>query len=255
MCPRCRQNAPLVYRGVNAFCTACGAPRTPLANSSVNMAGQPSRVGGTVARVFGWLTLVFGTLVSLGSFAACTAMFGTGAAAAYIIAIPLALITFALSYFLLKSGKKLEQSGADTQKAMRTQAVFMLANTRGGMVTPNDLAHAINVTPKEADDILTAMAKESSDHVSIEVDDNGLIYYRFNAAHWSAIASNPANWERPRVAGMAPNAAPATYQRVAAAPPAARVAEGAGQNVRVEPRDRLEDELASEPDAALRHLR
>ena len=51
MCPRCRQNAPIVYRGVNAFCTACGAPRSVLANTSVNLAGQPSKVGGQVTRV------------------------------------------------------------------------------------------------------------------------------------------------------------------------------------------------------------
>jgi hypothetical protein len=124
--------------------------------------------------------------------------------------------------------------------------VFALANTRGGKVTPNDLAQAIAVTPKEADDILTAMAKEISDHVSIEVDDNGVIYYRFAAAAWSALAANPNAWERPRAAGqMAPNA-PAAHQRVA---------DSAGQNVRVEPRDALEDEFASEPDLAQRHVR
>ena len=252
MCPRCRQNAPLVYRGVSAFCTACGAPRMPLTSSSVNMAGQPSKVGGTITRVFGWLVLVFGTMTSLGTAAMCNAI-AEGSAAPYILGIPMALITFVLSYFLLKGGKQLEQSGSDTQKATRTQAVFALANTRGGMVTPADLAQAIGVTPKEADDILTAMAKESSDHVSIEVDDNGTIYYRFSAAHWSAIASNPANWERPRSGQMAPNAAAPVQQRVGV--PGQRVAEGAGQNVRVEPRDPLEDEFASEPDVAQRHVR
>jgi len=231
----------------------------PLANSSVNLAGQPSKVGGTVARVFGWIVLVFGTMTSLGTAAMCNAI-AEGSAAPYILGIPMALITFALSYFLLKGGKKLEQSGEDTQKATRTQAVFALANTRGGMVTPNDLAQAIGISPKEADDVLTAMAKESSDHVSIEVDDNGTIYYRFATAHWSAIASNPANWERPQSGQMAPNAPSAArgaQQRVAGAPGAhgSRVAEGAGQNVRVEPRDPIEDEFASEPDVAQRHVR
>ncbi|MDB4938955.1 MAG: hypothetical protein JWP87_5927 [Labilithrix sp.] len=251
MCPRCRQNAPIVYRGVNAFCTACGAPRSPLTSGSVNLAGQPSRVGGQITRVFGWIVLVFGTLLAAGSLAMCGAIVGMAAAAPYVLSIPIALATWILSYFLLKGGKQLEQSGTDTQKATRTQAVFALANTRGGMVTPNDLAHAINVTPKEADDILTAMAKEDSDHVSVEVDDNGVIYYRFAAAHWGAIASNPANWERnaPAAPGrMAPNAPAPQQQR-------SRVAEGAAQNVRVEPRDPIEDELASEPDLAQRHVR
>lgn len=252
MCPRCRQNAPIVYRGVNAFCTACGAPRSPLTSGSVNLAGQPSKVGGQITRVFGWIVLVAGTLLAAGSLAMCGAIVGMSAAAPYILSIPIALATWVLSYFLLKGGKQLEQSGVDTQKATRTQAVFALANTRGGMVTPNDLAQAIAVTPKEADDILTAMAKEIPDHVSIEVDDNGVIYYRFAAAAWTALASHPANWERPRAGQMAPNA-PAVHQRVASPP--ARVAESAGQNVRVEPRDAIEDEFASEPDLAQRHVR
>jgi hypothetical protein len=237
---------------VNAFCTACGAPRNPLTPGSVNLAGQPSRVGGQITRVFGWIVLVAGTLLAAGTLAMCGAIVGMAAAAPYVLAIPIAIATWILSYFLLKGGKQLEQSGVDTQKATRTQAVFALANTRGGMVTPNDLAQAISVTPKEADEILTAMAKEDSDHVSIEVDDNGVIYYRFAAAHWNAIAANPASWERPRAGQMAPNAPP---------PQRSRVAEGAAQNVRVEPRERererepVEDEFASEPDVAQRHVR
>ena len=225
----------------------------PLANTSVNLAGQTSKVGGTVARVFGWITLVFGTLTSLGIAAACNAI-APESAAPFIIGIPMALITFVVSYFLLKGGKKLEKSGEDTQKATRTQAVFALANTRGGMVTPNDLAQAINVTPKEADDVLTAMAKESPDHVSIEVDDNGTIFYRFAAAHWSAIASNPANWERPRTGQMAPNMAPG-HSGYGKAPPV-RIADDAGQAVRVETREPIvDDEYAPEPDAAQRQVR
>jgi hypothetical protein len=224
----------------------------------VNLAGQPSKVGGQITRVFGWIVLVLGTLIAAGTLAMCGAMVGMATAAPWVLSVPIALTAWILSYFLLKGGKQLQQSGADTQKATRSQAVFALANTRGGMVTPNDLAQAISVTPKEADDILTAMAKEDSDHVSIEVDDNGNIYYRFAAAHWTAIASNPANWERPqasRQGAMAPNAAPGVQQRVA--PPTARVADEGGQNVRVESSEPepIEDEFASEPDLARRHAR
>ncbi|GAC1551240.1 MAG: hypothetical protein NVS3B10_13910 [Polyangiales bacterium] len=256
VCPRCRQNAPIVYRGVNAFCTACGAPRSLLTSGSVNLAGQPSKVGGQITRVFGWIVLVLGTLIAAGTLAMCGAMVGMAAAAPWIVSVPIALTAWILSYFLLKGGKQLQQSGVDTQKATRSQAVFALANTRGGMVTPNDLAQAIGVTPKEADDILTAMAKEDSDHVSIEVDDNGNIYYRFAAAHWTAIASNPASWERPAVRGaMAPNAAAPVQVQQRVAPAPARVADEAGQNVRVEPREPLEDDFAQSPDVARRHAR
>jgi len=242
LCPHCRQNAPIVYRGVNAFCTACGAPRMPLAGTSVNLAGQPSKVGGTVARVFGWITLIFGTLVALGTFAMCSAIAAPGAAAPYILAVPLALVAWLTAWFLLKGGKELKKSGAEAEKNTRSQAVFALANMRGGMITPADLAQAIGVTPADADAILTNLAKESPDHVNIEVDDNGTIYYRFAAAHWQAIASNPAYWERPR-------------PRVDATPPT-RVDAAAGESVRVEPREAepLEDELA-QPEAARRHAR
>lgn len=241
MCPHCRQNAPIVYRGVNAFCTACGAPRMPLANASVNLAGQTSKVGGTVARVFGWISLVLGTLIACGTFAACSSLVGAAAAAPWVLSVPIALVSWVVAYFLLKGGKSLEKSGEETQKATRSQAVFALANMRGGMITPNDLAQAIGVTPKDADDILTELAKKHVDHVSIEVDDNGVIFYRFNQAHWHAIASNPSNWERPR-------------SRVDAAPNT-RVAEGADKSVRVDARDPLEDEFDPEPEAQRQRAR
>ncbi|MDB4944233.1 MAG: hypothetical protein JWP97_3767 [Labilithrix sp.] len=258
MCPRCRQNAPIVYRGVNAFCTACGAPRGVLASPSVNLAGQPSKVGGQVTRVFGWITLIVGSLVAAGLFAACSAVIGTSAAAApFIASVPVAVIAWVLSYFMLKGGKSLAKSGEDQQKATRRQAVFMLANTRAGNVSPADLAQAIGVTAEEADDILTAMAKETPEHVSIEVDDNGTIFYRFTAAAWGAVAANPASYaqaplpvpvqQRP----MAPNASSSARSGYGAAPPiTTRVADDAGRAVRVEPRDPVDDEYAPEPEAA-----
>ena len=60
MCPHCGQAAPLVYRGVLAYCSACGQLRGPLTGGSVNHAGSLSKAGGTVAKVFGWLARVGG---------------------------------------------------------------------------------------------------------------------------------------------------------------------------------------------------
>src|SRR5262245_36670091 len=59
-CSRCGQDAPTVVRGLETFCVACGAPRLPLAAMPVNLAGRPSKVGGTIARVLGWAALVGG---------------------------------------------------------------------------------------------------------------------------------------------------------------------------------------------------
>ena len=203
-----------------------------------------------------------GTLLAAGVFAACSAIVGASAAAPFVVALPLALVSWVLSYYLFKGGRSLEKSGEDRQKATRTQAVYALANMRAGMVTPADLAQAIGVAPTEADDILTAMAKESPDHVSIEVDDNGTLYYRFAAAHWGAIAANAAGGPGVRVGPMAPNA-PAPGGRVgplAPSPPTAepRVSESVGPQLRVGPRDPLDDEFAGEPPegaAAGRHAR
>ena len=84
----------------------------------------------------------------------------------------------------------------------------------------------LHVTPKEADDVLTKLAKEHPDHVTVDVDDDGNILYRFPAIHWGGL---------PR---MAPNA---PHVRVEAPPPATRVA--ADGSVRVETREPLEDEF------------
>jgi hypothetical protein len=244
-----------VYRGVNAYCTACGQPRFPLANTSVNMAGQPSKVGGTVARVFGWLSLAFGNLLALSVLGACGAIVGFGAAAPYIISLPIALVATILGIVLLRGGRDLKQAGENTEKATRGQAIHALANMRGGVLTANDVAQAINVTPAEADAILTQIAKEQHDHVTVDVDDDGVIFYRFDAAHWRALAANPALWERPAPPkpAMAPNAparVPPAQARVQAP---ARVAEGADRAVRVDARDALEEELeAMEREAAQR---
>src|SRR3954449_10617588 len=81
ICPRCRQDAPTLVRGVRAYCTACGAPR-PLATAptAVNVAGQPSRVGGSVAGVLGKVALLTGLLVALALGGLAKAIFAMGAA-------------------------------------------------------------------------------------------------------------------------------------------------------------------------------
>ncbi|MCL2725270.1 MAG: hypothetical protein FWD69_12630 [Polyangiaceae bacterium] len=179
VCPRCRQNAPLIYRGMNAFCTACGAPRMPLASSSLNLAGQPSKVGGTVARVFGWIVLLGGLLLGFGTLAACGALVGFASAAPYLFGIPITLVSVLAGYFLLKSGKEMSDAGAQTAKATQLQALFALANARGGVLTPLDVARAHNLSLENADNLLTTLAKENPDHVAVDIDDNGNLLYRF----------------------------------------------------------------------------
>lgn len=217
-CPRCGQNAPLVYRGINAYCTACGAPRIPLTSTSLNLAGQPSKVGGTVARAFGWIVLALGMLVGSGTFAACGAVVGYAEAAPYLLSLPLVAISSFVAWLLLRSGNDLQRAGDQAEKTTRRQAIFALANTRGGVLTAMDVARYLHVTPKEGDDVLTELAKEGPDHVTVDVDDSGTVLFRFPSIHWGTIP-NPA------AAGPSP---------VRVAPPEA--------GVRVDARDPLDDE-------------
>lgn len=217
MCPRCRQNAPLVYRGVNAFCTACGAPRVPLATHSVTLAGQPSKVGGTVARVIGWGVLIAGwTFAAL--LAGLIVLLNGGWAAAVVGGI-IGLVALVVAYALLRSGKELKKSGDSTELATKTQAIFALANARGGILRAWDVAQMLHLTPKEGDDILTKLAKEHPDFVTLDVDDHGNVLYRFPGIHWGGVSR------------MAPNAVP---PHVRIAEPPMRVDASSDEPVRVD---------------------
>jgi len=210
----------------------------PFATKSVNLAGQPSKVGGTLARVFGWISLLGGTLIGLGTWGTCHSILGPGEVASYIISIPILLVSWILATVLLRSGKQLVKSGADTEKSTRNQAIFAIANTRGGVVMPNDVAAALGITPIEADKILTDLAKEHPDHVSIDVDDNGTIYYKFSAALWSAMNYNPRAW-------VSPQEQQRIQTRVDANDP----------NVRVDARDPIEDQEEADVIGARRTVR
>ena len=208
MCPRCKQNAPLVYRGIHAFCTGCGAPRVPLTGSSVTHAGQPAKVGGTVARVFGWTVLAAGWLVAL-SLAGLIGVLG-GGWAALVVGGPIALIATLAAWGLLRGGKQLQQSGDDAELATKHQAIYALANARNGVLKAMDVAQALQVSAKEGDDMLTRLAKENPDTMSVDIDDDGNVLYRFPSVHHGGLAR------------MAPNAVP-SHVRVGNAPLPVRV--------------------------------
>lgn len=196
----------------------------PLAASSVNLAGQPSQVGGTVARVFGWLVLAFGWLAAFVIGGLLYAAFGSASIAHWIVGGPIAIIASLIAYGLLKSGKQLKDSGALAEMTTKNWAIFALANTKGGVLTAWDLAQSIATTPREADDVLTKLAKEYPDHVTVDIDDQGTVLYRFPSVHWQKMRVAP----------------PPPQVRVDAAEPA---------------REPLEEELEVPGTAARRHAR
>ncbi|MCL2777071.1 MAG: hypothetical protein FWD73_03635 [Polyangiaceae bacterium] len=182
----------------------------PLASNSLNMAGKSSKVGGTVARVFGWIILCGGLVAGFGAFATCGAIVGFAEAAPYVFGVPILAVSTIVGYLLLKSGKELNYEGEQTEKAARANALFALANTRGGVLTPMDVARAHNVSLEQADATLTELAKKSPDYVAVDIDDHGNVLYRFLAAatsQWGAAASDDrsgGDW-RPRVAATPSN--------------------------------------------------
>ena len=175
MCPHCGRDAPIVYRGVVPYCTACGALRAPLATPSINLAGKPSRVGGTVASIAGWLVLLVGLSVALGLGLLLWAIFSGVVAVA--VTMPLALITAVVGFVLLRGGRYLRRSGADAERATRDQALLSMAGHHGP-VTAVDAARLLNVTVATADAMLTALAKRDPERIAVDVDDQGVVWYR-----------------------------------------------------------------------------
>jgi hypothetical protein len=175
MCPHCGRDAPILYRGAVPYCTACGGLRLPLSGSSLNLAGKPSKVGGAVARVAGWVVLLVGLSAALGAGLVLNAL-GT-AAVALAISLPVALVAAVAGIALVTSGRSLSRSGADIERTTREQALIALASHRGA-VTAGEAAVALGVTVAEADAMLTVMAKREPERLTVDIDDQGAVWYR-----------------------------------------------------------------------------
>lgn len=204
ICPNCRQDAPTIVRGVSAYCTACGAPRSLLEHTPVNVAGKPSTVGGSVAGVFGWLILLGGLTVA-GTVTALLQAIITGGVLGYVLGVPIALFSLFFGLSLILGGRKLRQSGEAVARSAHEEAIFAIAQRRQGSVLAADVARALSMTEAEADALLTELAKRPDGKVTLEVDDSGELRYmvpRFAPA--MRVPAQPA----PRVR-VAPDAPPA----------------------------------------------
>lgn len=174
-CPHCGRDAPILYRGVVPTCTACGGVRAPLSSPSVNLAGRPSNVGGTVASVAGWLVLLVGLSIACGVGLLLGALATLGVALA--IALPLAFVTLVVGVALLGGGHALRRSGTDARRSMQEQALLAMA-AHHGAVTAADASRALGLGVADADAILTALAKRDPDRMAVDVDDQGVVWYR-----------------------------------------------------------------------------
>ncbi len=199
MCPHCGQNAPIVYRGVTAYCAACGHVRVPLTGNALNLAGQPSRVGSVVARVLGWIVLFGGLSFALGLGALTHLLFP---ALGLALGGSIAVLSLLMGALLLRGGKRLDEKGATAERNAREAAVFALASHQGGSLTAVDASRALDMPLLAAEELLEAIAKEQYERVAVDVDAQGTLVYRFvvptrvRVDPEVARSPNRAEWER-----------------------------------------------------------
>lgn len=189
MCPYCGSNAPVVHQGLAARCTACGRPRNPLASHSVTLAGQPAQVGGTLARIVGWIAFAIGVPFAMLVGGILHAIFPDGIVGE-VVGGAIALATLLVTLIFVRGGKKLQTAGKKTEEGVKDEAVFALAGRYEGILTAERAAAELDVTPLEADDILTALAKRDPDRVKVEVNDAGVVQFQFPRHLWAAVAKN-----------------------------------------------------------------
>jgi hypothetical protein len=100
---------------------------------------------------------------------------------------------------------------------VQEKAILALVQNSKGVVTALDVSRSLDITLQEADAILTRMAKETPDQITVDVDDHGQIFYRFPQVHWDAA-------DKVRVGDVAPPPGIAPIPQPAVQPPRQRVA-------------------------------
>ena len=205
-CPQCNSRAPIVYRGVMAYCTACGSPRVPLVAKSTNLAGKASIIGGGLTRVFGWIVLSGGVAMGLAMLGILQAIFPAGFAG-WAVGLPIIFFSALFGTLLLRSGRTLEGAGVAEQRDTHASAIFSLAERNANTLTSAQVASAIGVSQARADELLTELAKTQPDYVTLEVADSGAVYYRVSARGLARIQSFD---QRLRVAQSEPEPAAAS---------------------------------------------
>lgn len=188
VCPQCKSRAPIVYRGVFAYCTACGASRLPLAAKSTNLAGKPSIIGGALTRVAGWIVLSGGVALGLALLGILQAIFPAGFAG-WAVGLPIVCLSVLFGVLLLRGGRSLEGAGVAAQKDTHVAAIFSLAEQNQNTLTAAQVASAVGMSMASADALLTELAKTRPDHVVLEVSDAGDVFYRVSARGLSRVQS------------------------------------------------------------------
>jgi hypothetical protein len=215
-CPKCGQRAPIVLRGLDSRCAACGAPRFLLAAPNVSLAGQPSRVGGIAATIAGTSVLVLGLSLALGLW---FVLQGLSPMVGWGVAIPVAAASLLFGLLLLLGGSRLRKHGAERQEQVQLDAVKALLKHRRGPISALEAAGALELPEAQVDAILTRLAREQATAVTVDVDEHGHVVYDFDgeARRWRVLEEDLAGegrGPRPRSGDEAADtAAPQRHKR------------------------------------------
>ena len=158
-------------------------------------AGKPSQVGGVVARFLGWAALGLGLAVA----AFVGLLFGwifPGTLAPWIVGGVVATLSLFVGVPLLVGGKRLDRSGEEAAVDARMQGLFALAANRGGALRAHEASAALGVPAEEADELLTRLAKQRPDDVTLDVSDQGEVVYGFPRL----APATHSQWSGPRFA-------------------------------------------------------
>jgi len=181
LCPHCHQNAPVLYKGVFAFCSACDKPRAPFSGKALAFAGQPSKLGGRVGRVVGVLVLIFGLLLAA-ALMLFFQLLWPARNIGFALGSPIALVSVVVGCLFMIASSRLGRAGAEAERQARVEAVYALAVNRAGMLTTADTARALQLEPASVEALLGELAKTQPEYVSLEFDEQGQAFYLFSRA-------------------------------------------------------------------------
>ncbi len=141
----------------------------------VNVAGQPSKIGGVVASVAAWFVLA-GGLATSAAVAAFFQWLVPAGVLGWAFGGIILFLTLAVSVPLLVGGGALRRAGALRQRQAAEATVMAIGTRNGGIVTAAQVGEALGVHETEAEALLTDLAKQGGE-VRLEVDDDGRLFY------------------------------------------------------------------------------
>jgi hypothetical protein len=112
----------------------------------------------------------------------------------WAFAIPTAVLSLFVGLTLLFTGRRLKRQGVDARRRVQFAAVRALASHHAGSVTAEQTAQALNLSEAESDALLTELAKDPKENVSLDVDDDGQIHFLFGVAEkrWRVLEEKAA---------------------------------------------------------------